>query len=60
MAIYVPAALLYVFSILHSMFGSDVVSGICTVAIIFLFVLDEMKESIISSIKEKENNNEFR
>lgn len=55
MTMYVYAALLFGFSIFQSVFGSDAVSGICTVAIILLFALDEMKGSIILAIKEKEN-----
>lgn len=52
MNVWFTFGLLVVMGIVHAVLGSIVVSGICTIASIFILVLDAMKEEIIKVIKQ--------
>jgi len=56
MNIWVPFGLLVVMSIIHSVIGSFVISGMCTIASILIIVLDVIKEDIIKAIKQTKEN----
>ena len=48
--------LLVVLGIIHAIVGSIIVSGICTIASIFIIVLDGIKNDIIKAIKQTKEN----
>lgn len=52
MNVWFPFGLLVIFGIIHAIVGSVIVSGMCTIASIFILVLDAMKEEIIKVIKQ--------
>ena len=48
--------LLVILGIIHAIVGSVIVSGMCTIASIFIFVLDGIKDDIIKAIKQNKEN----
>ena len=56
MNVWFPFGLLVIFGIIHAIVGSVIVSGMCTIASIFIIVLDDIKEDIIKAIKQTKEN----
>lgn len=56
MNVWFPFGLLVVMGIIHAVAGSVIVSGMCTIASIFIIVLDEIKNDIIKAIKQTKEN----
>lgn len=56
MNIWFPFGLLFIMGIIHAVIGSIVVSGMCTIASIFIIVLDGIKDDIIKAIKQTKEN----
>lgn len=56
MNVWFPFGLLSIMSIIHAVTGSFVVSGMCTIASIFIIVLDDIKDDIIKAIKQNKEN----
>lgn len=48
--------LLVILGIIHAVVGSVIVSGMCTIASIFIIVLDGIKNDIIKAIKQTKEN----
>lgn len=48
--------LLVTLGIIHAIIGSVIVSGMCTIASIFIIVLDGIKNDIIKAIKQTKEN----
>ena len=48
--------LLVILGIIHAVVGSVIVSGMCTIASIFIIVLDGVKNDIIKAIKQTKEN----
>ena len=48
--------LLVILGIIHAIIGSVIVSGMCTIASIFIIVLDGIKDDIIKAIKQTKEN----
>lgn len=48
--------LLVILGIIHAVVGSVIVSGMCTIASIFIIVLDGIKDDIIKAIKQTKEN----
>lgn len=47
--------LLVILGIIHAVVGSVIVSGMCTIASIFIIVLDGIKNDIIKAIKQNKD-----
>jgi Na+/proline symporter len=56
MNVWFPFIFLVVMGIIHAVVGSIVVSGMYTIASIFVIVLDVIKEDIIKVIKQNKEN----
>ncbi len=56
MNVWFPFIFLAVMGIIHAVVGSIVVSGMYTIASIFVIVLDGIKEDIIKAIKQTKEN----
>ena len=56
MNVWFPFGLLVIFGIIHAVVGSVIVSGMCTIASIFIIVLDGIKDDIIKAIKQTKEN----
>ena len=56
MNVWFPFIFLVVMGIIHAVVGSIVVSGMYTIASIFVIVLDVIKEDIIKAIKQTKEN----
>lgn len=56
MNVWFPFIFLVVMGIIHAVIGSIVVSGMYTIASIFVIVLDVIKEDIIKAIKQNKEN----
>lgn len=48
--------LLVILGIIHAVVGSVIVSGMCTIASIFIIALDGIKDDIIKAIKQPKEN----
>lgn len=48
--------LLVILGIIHAVVGSVIVSGMCTIASIFIIILDGIKDDIIKAIKQPKEN----
>lgn len=48
--------ILVILGIIHAVVGSVIVSGMCTIASIFIIVLDGIKNDIIKAIKQTKEN----
>ena len=56
MTVRLPFVLLVLLGIIHAVVGSVIVSGMCTIASIFIIVLDGIKDDIIKAIKQTKEN----
>lgn len=56
MNVWFPFIFLVVMGIIHAVIGSIVVSGMYTIASIFIIVLDGIKDDIIKAIKQTKEN----
>ena len=56
MNVWLPFGLLVILGIIHAVVGSAIVSGMCTIASIFIIVLDGIKNDIIKAIKQTKEN----
>ncbi|WBF79405.1 hypothetical protein BNCALIDO_00015 [Aeromonas phage vB_AdhM_TS9] len=56
MNVWFPFGLLVIFGIIHAIVGSVIVSGMCTIASIFIIVLGGIKDDIVKAIKQTKEN----
>lgn len=56
MNVWFPFGLLVIMGIIHAVVGSVIVGGMCTIASIFIIVLDGIKDDIIKAIKQTKEN----